>query len=251
MPNLSVIIPAWKEAKRIGQSLEELGRYLIDHELGEVEVVVVVADSPDKTFEIAHSKSDLFEDYKVIQAGLRAGKGRDVRLAMQEATGVYKLFMDADLATPLHHLETVYCFMKEKADLIIGVRNLQTSHSGLRQLISRAGNVLVRGVLGINMRDTQCGFKAFRRCVADDLFSVQIINGWGFDMELLAIAKKRGYSIQSIPIHDWKDVDGGTFDNAAIRGSLSTIKDLLIIKWNFFTGRYKQGCAPVSALGEP
>lgn len=171
--------------------------------------------------------------------------------AWQEATGEYKLFMDADLATPLHHLNTVRRLMREeKADLIIGVRNLLTSHTGLRKIISKTGNRLVKWVLGLNIRDTQCGFKAFRGSVADDLFGVQTINGWGFDMELLAIAKKRSYSIQTIPIHDWKDVDGSTFDNTAIRGSLSTFKDLLTIKWNLLTGRYEQVSEPVPALQE-
>lgn len=240
MSKLSIIIPAWQEAKRIGDSLEELGRFLTDHKLGEVEVLVVVADSPDGTLEIVQSKSNLFENYKAIQAGPRAGKGRDVRLAMQEATGEYKLFMDADLATPLHYLETVYRFMKEKADVIIGVRNLQTSHIGLRKIISKAGNRLVKWVLDINISDTQCGFKAFHGPVADDLFGVQTINGWGFDMELLVIAVKRGYDIRTIPIHDWQDVEGGTFDNVAVRGSISTFKDLLSIKRNLVIGRYEE-----------
>lgn len=240
MHYMSIIIPAWQEAKRIGDSLEKLRRFLTVHELRETEVLIVVADSPDETLEIAQSKSDSFKNYKVIRAGQRAGKGRDVRLAMQEAKGKYKLFMDADLAAPLHHLNTVQRLMEEKADIIIGVRNLQTSHSGLRKIISNFGNQLVKFVLRINIRDTQCGFKAFRAPVAEDLFGVQTINGWGFDMELLAVAKKRGYSIQMIPIHDWKDVDGGTFDNTAIRGSLSTLKDLLTIKWNLLTGKYEQ-----------
>ncbi|NBC04813.1 MAG: glycosyltransferase [Bacteroidetes bacterium] len=245
---LSIIIPAWKEANRIGGSLERLSAYITVLEAAETEVLVVVADSPDRTLEIAQSKSGLFKNYKVIQAGPRAGKGRDVRLAMQEAKGEYKLFMDADMATPLHHLNTVRKLMKEKADLIIGVRNLQSSHIGLRKLISNAGNLLVRWVLGMNIRDTQCGFKAFRGSVGDDLFGVQTINGWGFDMELLAIAKQRGYSIQTIHIHDWKDVDGGTFDNTAIRGALSTLKDLLTIKWNLLTGRYEELSKPVQVL---
>lgn len=239
MHYVSIIIPAWREADRIGNSLVKLSEYLRENFLTDVEILVVVADSPDNTLEIVQSKSDLFEKFKVIEAGPRAGKGRDVRLAMQEATGEYKLFMDADLATPLHHLKTVHRLMKENADVIIGVRNLQTSHSGLRKIISKTGNRLVKWVLGINIRDTQCGFKIFRGPVAEDLFEVQTINGWGFDMELLAIAVKRGYDIRTIPIHDWKDVDGGTFDNTAIRGSISTLKDLLTIKWNLVTGEYE------------
>lgn len=207
--------------------------------LDDVEVLVVAADSPDGTVEVARSKADLFKNFRVIEAGPRAGKGRDVRLAMLEAKGEYKLFMDADLATPLHHLNTVFRLMHEKADVIIGVRDLHSSHTGLRKFISMAGNLLVRLVLGVNIKDTQCGFKAFRGPVADDLFGVQTINGWGFDMELLAVAQQRGYNIRTIPIHDWQDVEGGTFDNTAIRGAISTLKDLLVIRWDLFTGRYE------------
>jgi len=98
----------------------------------------------------------------------------------------------------------------------------------------------VNWVLGINNSDTQCGFKAFRGPVAEDIFEVQKINGWGFDMELLAIANKRGYNIQTISIHDWNHVEGGTFNNVAIRGSISTLRDLLKIMWNSYTGIYKQ-----------
>ncbi|WP_372906569.1 glycosyltransferase [Rhodohalobacter sp.] len=249
-PDLSIIIPAWQEADRIENSLIKLSEYLRRNFWRNVEVLVVVAHSHDGTLEIARSKSGLFENYKVIDAGPRAGKGRDVRLAMQEARGDYKLFMDADLATPLYHLKAVRKLKKENADVIIGVRNLQTSHRGLRKIISKTGNRLVKWVLDINIRDTQCGFKAFRGPVADDLFGAQTINGWGFDMELLAIAKKRGYRIQTIPIHDWNDVDGGTFDNTAIRGSLSTLKDLLTIKWNLLNGRYDQVSEPVSVVQE-
>ena len=213
-------------------------------------MVVVVADCPDATFEIAHSKSYLFEDYKVIQAGHRTGKGRDVRLAMKHAKGEYKLFMDADLATPLHHLKTVLRLMEEEADVIIGIRDLQSGHTGLRKIISVAGNLLVRKVLRLDIKDTQCGFKAFRGPVADDLFGVQTINGWGFDMELLAVAAERGYDIRTIPIHDWKDVEGGTFNNTAIRGAISTLKDLLTIKWNLVIGKYETTTDPAPVLQE-
>jgi len=246
----TLVIPAYNEANRLGSTLDQLSRFLEENGPGDVEVLVVVADSPDGTVDVARSKAGLFKHFRVIEAGLRAGKGRDVRLAMLEAKGEYKLFMDADLATPLHHLNTVFRQIREKADVIIGVRDLLSSHTGLRKFISMAGNLLVRFVLGVNIKDTQCGFKAFRGSVADDLFGVQTINGWGFDMELLTVARQRGYNIRTIPIHDWKDVDGGTFQNTAIRGALSTLKDLMAIRWNLFTGRYKSSPDPAPVLQE-
>lgn len=239
-PDLSIIIPAYNEATRIGATLEKLADYLKDHPHGKVEVIVVVARSRDKTLEIARSKAKLFRSLQALDAGEHAGKGRDVRLAMLEAKGRYRMFMDADLATPLHHLEVVQDYIDKKTDVIIGTRNLQVSHQGLRKFISSFGNFLVRFLLRLKVSDTQCGFKAFRAQVAEDVFSHQTIMGWGFDMEVLAIAVKRGYSLQTIPIDDWKDVAGGTFKNVAVTGALSTFTDLLKIKWQLMTGKYRE-----------
>ena len=120
MESLTIML---QEAKRLGSTLEQLSLFLTENSLGTVEVLVVAADSPDGTVDFAHSKAGLFKDFRVIEAGPRAGKGRDVRLAMMEANGEYKLFMDADLATPLHHLNTVLQLMEKEADVIIGVQN--------------------------------------------------------------------------------------------------------------------------------
>jgi len=238
--DLSIIIPAYNEARRIGESLEELADYLVANNFGQVEVVVVAAKSRDKTVEIARSKAKLFKSFRVIDAGSHVGKGRDVKLAMLEAKGKYRLFMDADLATPLHHMQAVNRHMQAGADVIIGIRDLQSTHTGLRKFISSFGNILVRLLLRLKLKDTQCGFKAFKATVAEDLFSKQTIMSWGFDMEVLAIAKKRGYQIATIPIDDWQDVAGGTFKNVAVTGALSTFKDLLKIKWNLISGKYRQ-----------
>lgn len=163
--NLTIIFPAYREANRIGNSLEKLSRNIARFKAGEVEVLIVVADSPDGTVEIVRSKASLFKIFRVIEAGPRAGKGRDVRLAMKEANGDYKLFMDADMATPLHHLNTVLRMMEEEVDVVIGVRDLHSSHTGLRRIISIMGNMLVQFILGMSIKDTQCGFKAFRGTV--------------------------------------------------------------------------------------
>lgn len=162
---------------------------------------------------------------------------------MLKAKGDWRLFMDADLATPLHHLDSIISYIEQGKDVIIGIRDLKSSHTGLRKFISSFGNFLIRLLLRLDIQDTQCGFKAFRAHVAEDLFSNQTITGWGFDMEVLAIAVKRGYSIQPIPINDWKDVAGGTFKNVAVTGALSTFKDLLKIKWNLISGRYRKQMA--------
>ena len=231
-PDLSIVIPAYNEARRIGVTLATLSDHLQAHrqDLGAVEVLVVVARGHDRTSELARAQANAFDQLEVIDAGAPAGKGRDVRVGMRAARGGYRLFMDADLATPLHHLETVAKLMREDVDVIVGVRDLQQSHHGLRKVISNFGNHLVRRLLGLGIRDTQCGFKAFRGPVADDLFAHQTIVGWGFDIEVLALATQRGYSIGTIAIDDWQDVAGGTFTNVAVTGALSTFHDLLRVR---------------------
>lgn len=240
MTDLSIIIPAWKEAERIGKSLDKLSQYLSINDFGRVEVLVVVAESSDNTFEVARSKSLLFDDFKIIDAGPRIGKGRDIKICMGKANGAYKLFMDADLATPLYHLNTVYQAMSENIDVIIGVRDLTRIHKGLRKYVSIAGNLLVRKILGLEIEDTQCGFKAFRKTVADDLFSQQTILGWGFDIELLALVQYREYSFRQIQIKDWQDIKGGTFNKEIISGAISTFLELVKIKWNFTMDIYEK-----------
>ncbi len=239
--DLSIVIPAYNEAKRIGQSLETLAEYLKQSSrFGNVEVIVVAARGRDKTLDVAKAKKQLFETFVPIDAGAHIGKGRDVKMAMLKARGKYRIFMDADLATPLKHLEDVQKNILQHKDVIIGTRDLTSSHKGLRKFISSFGNILIRILLGLKINDTQCGFKCFRDDVATDLFGAQTITGWGFDMEVLAIAKYRKYSIVTLPIEDWQDVAGGTFKNVAVSGALSTFKDLLKIKLNLLSGKYKQ-----------
>lgn len=236
--DLSIIIPAYQEAVRIENTLEELAAYLKNHRYTDTEVLVVTADSPDGTAGLARAKADLFEHFRVVDAGPKVGKGRDVRTGMMEAKGAHRLFMDADLATPLHHLETMRKLAADGADVVIAVRRLTSSHTGLRRIISGAGNLLVQVLLLPGIRDTQCGFKMFSAKAADDLFRRQTILGWGFDMEILAIARKLGYKIIQFPVPDWDDKPHGTFEGEVHSAALSTLGELLVISWRRLTGRY-------------
>lgn len=238
-PDLSIVVPAFQEAKRIEDSLEQLATYLKRHHYQNYEVLVVVADSPDGTAKLAASKSKLFKNFRVVAAGPKQGKGRDVRTGMLEATGAYRIFMDADLATPLHHLEEVRRLIGEGKPVIIAVRDLGSSHTGLRKLISSLGNLAVRVLLLPGVRDTQCGFKAFSAEATDELFRRQTILGWGFDMEILAIARMRGYEIAQIAAPDWSDKPDGTFEGEVGSAAIETLGELLTIVWRRLTGRYR------------
>lgn len=238
-PRLSIVIPAYQEALRIEPALEELATYLKTNHLDEAEVLLVVADSPDGTLALAQAKAALFKHFRIVASGPKQGKGHQIQIGMIAATGSYKLFMDADLATPLIHIREVLEAMSRNADVIIAVRNLEVIHSGERKWISSLGNRLVQAVLLPGIIDTQCGFKAFRADVAEELFRRQTIVGWGFDLEILAIARMRGYTIETISVDDWADKPHGSFDLGVTSAALGTLAELARIMWRRWSGQYK------------
>ena len=204
-PDLSIVVPAYAEAPLIVASLRTLAAYLRT-DVEDVEVLVVVAESGDATLELARHCAHWFSRYRVIDAGPRAGKGRDVRLGMLTAQGHYRLLMDADLATPLHHLDQLRTLRQRNAEVVIGVRDLPRAHKEhRRRLIATTGNRLIRMLLLPGLRDTQCGFKMFRADVCEAVFRNAKIDGWGFDLEVLAAARRLGHHIQPLPIDDWHD----------------------------------------------
>lgn len=237
--DLSIVIPAYHERDRINDSVKALVAYLKEHSVGRVELVVVSADD-DGTAKIAQEQAGAFAGLQVITPPDRAGKGRDVRLGMLAAQGRYVMFMDADLATPLVHLEDVRRLMELDKPVGICVRDLETTHTGIRKLISEFGNILVRGLLLPGIKDSQCGFKVFDRAVAKKVFERQLIVGWGFDMEVLAIARKLGYSIDFIQVNDWHDPKPvGLVGDSSAKVALQVFGDLIKIRWNLLLGRYR------------
>jgi glycosyltransferase involved in cell wall biosynthesis len=240
--DLSIVIPAYMEAKVIADSLDQLADWLDTHDYGQVEVIVVVAESRDGTAKLADSRAHRFRHFRLVQPGPRVGKGRDVRAGMLEASGRYRLFMDADLATPLHHLDDVATGMQRGDDVMIAVRNLWTIHHGKRRrLMSKVGNVLAQIILLPGIKDTQCGFKAFRADVADAVFARQTMLGWSFDAELLAIARRLGYRISTFEAPDWhdpKEAEHGLVGDSPLGSAVKTLLDLVVVRLNLIRGRY-------------
>jgi len=179
--------------------------------------------------------------FRSIELRERAGKGGATRIGVYEAAGRYKLFMDADLATPLRHLDDVHKFMQREGDIAIAVRHIQATHTGVRKFISEFGNILVRVLLTPGIGDTQCGFKVFESEVAHQLFGRQQITGWAFDMELLAVARKLKYKVELIEADDWHDpkTEGLVGDSNA-KAAIESGVDMLKIKWRLITGQYKR-----------
>lgn len=243
--DLSIVVPTLNEASRIGKTLELLSKFLKTYPLT-TEVIIVDAHSPDGTAKIAASHTKDFQHFRIIDAGPRPKgkfiKGKQVRLGILESKGRYVMFMDADLATPLKYLENVRVLVEQNSPVGICVRNLQSSHTGVRKAVSGFGNFLVQLLILPGISDTQCGFKVFEGTAAKKIFARQTIIGWGFDMEILAIARKLGYQIDQIKVPDWHDVEEGSKigGTAAAKAALQTFPDLLKIKWGLMTGRYKK-----------
>lgn len=237
--DLSLVIGAYQEAKRIGQSLDELATWLQSHDYGAVEVVVVTADSPDGTADIVRSHAKKFASLHLVEPGPKMGKGRDIRDGMLAATGKVRLFMDADLATPLHHIDEAVAAIASGSDVAIAVRDLSSSHTGVRKFVSWGGNLLSRTLVAPDITDTQCGFKAFTAEAAETIFSRLTIMGWGFDMEVIAIAKAQGYQITTIPAPDWHDAPDGTVTGGVGGAALSSLGDLAKITAKRATRSYK------------
>ena len=158
---LSIIIPAYKEGAILGGRLEELDLYLEKQGHAKVTEIIVMMQSDDTSGdrEAAALEAKKFKNIRIVNLGKRAGKGGAVRAGMFEAKGDWRLFMDADLATPLHHLDTIFALIVEDVPVAIGVRDLVSSHKEWhRKLITWGGNIMAQVVLLPGIKDTQCGF---------------------------------------------------------------------------------------------
>ena len=234
-PDLTIIIPAYAEEKRIGKTLDELATFLgTDPVLRKlwVETIVVSADSPDETHRIVRSKQPLFQDFKLLKPGPKVGKGRDVQYGVLRARGQTVLFMDADLATPLSYIPLFYERQQLGHDIVIATRNLLKHHPHFgRRLLSNTGNLLFRVAGGLWIEDSQCGFKMFTRDAAQRCFSKLSILGWGFDMEVLAIARAHKLRIACHRVDDWVSVPDGTFTDGFLENAVQSLKELVSIFW--------------------
>jgi dolichyl-phosphate beta-glucosyltransferase len=241
--DLSIVIPALNEEKRIGATLDELAEFLRNSDTLKtlrIEVIVVSADSSDHTHEIALTKQKLFDNFKLLKPGPKVGKGRDVQYGMLRAQGDSVLFMDADLATPLRFLPIFYKAFLKGDEVIIGTRNLRRHHtSPVRIMLSNAGNLLFRIAAGLWVEDSQCGFKMFSQEAAQVCFQKLKIMKWGFDMEILAIAKANNYKIKTYRIKGWKAMPHSTFTEGFVRNVVESLWELAHIFWRRLRGFYR------------
>ncbi len=233
---LSLIIPAYNEEKRLSKTLKDCISYFSSLDI-EYEIIVVDDGSIDNTSEIA--KEYLSAPHKIIQLSKNKGKGFAVKTGVLEAKGRYILFCDADGATPFHQYKKLREAMLF-SEIAIGSRyknreTVEIAQPFYRTLLSRIGNIIAQIFLIEGISDTQCGFKLFRNDVGKKIFQYQKIERFAFDIEFLMLAKKENYKIIEIPVI-WFDQPGTTVEG--MKDWLKAMTDVLRIKFYMMFGFY-------------
>jgi dolichyl-phosphate beta-glucosyltransferase len=239
MPKYSIIIPAYNESTRLGSTLDRVLSY-VSSERWDAEVIVVNDGSRDHTPDLVREYRKKHPCLRLLENPGNRGKGYSVRNGMLNASGELLLFSDADLSSPIEEAPKLFAAIHAGADVAIGSRwlrpELQTQRQSLlRQFYGRAFNVALRILLGLNLKDTQCGFKAFTRDAAQKIFQQQQIERWGFDPELLYLARRLKMKITEVPVA-WAHVEGTRI--SPLRDGLRMFGEVLKIRWNAVTGKY-------------
>lgn len=232
-PAVTLVIPAYNEARRLPDSLRELARFL-DGQSHPMEVLVVVERSTDDTLTAARAAVADDTRFQILDNQVHRGKGYAVRSGMLRAAGDIVLFMDADLSTPLAEIPTFLRHLHDHPDtqLVIGSRALARSQvekpqSALRRNMGRTFNRLVQRFGIADISDTQCGFKAFRRPAAQAIFQRQKLDGFAFDVEVLLLAQALGLRVDVLPVRWINSTDSKVH---IVQDSLRMLRDLLRIR---------------------
>jgi len=239
-PALTIIVPAYNEELRLGPSLESIASY-IRQSGRETEVLVVDDGSTDKTAAVAETFLARIPLLRVVPNGENRGKGYSVRHGIEEARGEIVLFTDADLSAPIEEADKLIAALAD-SDVAIGSRALDRNLIAVHESIFRefAGivfNKIVRIVLWLPFVDTQCGFKAFRRERSAIIFAQQRIERFGFDPELLYLARHHGLKAVEIPVR-WAHSPATKVN--MFSDSVQMFLDVFTIRWNALLGRYRK-----------
>jgi dolichyl-phosphate beta-glucosyltransferase len=236
-PFLSIIIPAYNEELRITSTLEKVLSFLEAQEF-ESEIIVVENGSQDRTAELVAQFQDMHPNLHLLRES-RAGKGLAVRRGMLTARGDYRFICDADLSMPIEEIHRFLPPQLDSYDVAIASREVSGAvrydEPAYRHIIGRGFNYLVRFLTGLQIQDTQCGFKCFRAGIVEDLFHKQVIDGWTFDVEVLFIAQRRGYKIVEIPI-PWYFHPGSRV--RIVKDTFAMFCDIIRIRINAVRGIY-------------
>ena len=209
---LSIVIPAFNEEKRIHKILDSVLKYL-KNKKDTYEILVVDDGSSDNTAGVVRSRIKSTPNLRLLSYGENKGKGYAVKYGMLNAKGDYRLFADADNSTPFEEIDKFIPLLESgTCDIAIGSRglkesNVEISQSWLKSSLGKLGNRVVDIILGLDISDTQCGFKCFTARSVDVLFPKQLQEKWSFDMELLFLAKKHGVKVREVPVRWINDIN--------------------------------------------
>ena len=231
--HLSIVIPAYNEAQRLPQTLAHVDGFLKEQKFS-AEVIVVDDGSRDNTLGAVRA----FHFQTAVKLRLLAnfrnrGKGASVRRGMAAARGEFILFTDADLSTPITELNGLFAAMEKGADVAMGSRAVAGAHvltpqPWYREFMGRTFNRFVQGLVLPGLHDTQCGFKLFRRAAARRLFKYLTTPRFGFDVEVLYLARRAKFNIAEVPV-EWRNALGSTV--SPLKDSLTMFADLFRIRW--------------------
>jgi dolichyl-phosphate beta-glucosyltransferase len=243
-PELSAVIPVYNEEARIGPTLESALRYLKSKRIP-AEILVVDDGSTDKTLEVVGRFKKRLPPrtvLSILKHGKNQGKGAAVKTGALAAKGETILFMDADNATPLSEFEKFKPLLRDGVQVVVGSRAVDRTQVKIpqpfyRQALGRLANLVIQILVVWGIWDTQCGFKAFTRKAALEVFPRQTINRFGFDFELLFIAHKLGFSIKEVSVQ-WFN---SPYSKVRLGDYLHTLVELFSIRWNDLQGIYTAG----------
>jgi len=236
-PIVSVVVPAYNEAKRIRPTLERIKSYFGERN-EPFEILVVDDGSTDDTIAVARGVGD---PVRVIEQRRNLGKGAAVRSGVFESRAPMILFTDADLSTPIEQWEPIRAKLDDGFDVVVGSRALVDSQIEIRQpwyreRMGKTFNWIIRLVLRLELKDTQCGFKLFERSAGRELFGRARIDGFAFDAEILFLATRLGYRIGELPV-PWFDSLPSRVDT--VRHSGQMLKDVMRIRLLAASGAYE------------
>lgn len=254
-PYLSVIIPAYNEEKRIGKTLNAVYTYLAAQSFT-WEILVVLDGVTDNTLAVVEAFAAGKEGIRWFDRRENMGKGYTVRQGMLAARGQIRLFTDADNSTDMSHFDKMKPLFERGADVVIASRDHKDAPEAqqaepqpfFKRLLGNAGNLVVQAVAVPGIWDTQCGFKAFRAPAAEQVFTVARINGWGFDMEALALARHFGHPINIIGAY-WVDEPN---THVKTLDYLHSLGEAFKVRWNLLTRVYERpaGASPETQPSE-
>lgn len=238
---LSVVIPAYNEEKHIKKTVDSIYQYLSGKNI-EHEIIVVTDGSKDGTDNIVRAAMLSVPTLQLLDYAHNKGKGFAVRHGMLKAKGDYRLFTDADNATTIDHIEKMMPYFEQGYSVVIGsigVKGAEVSSGSepfWRRAFGTMGNWYIQVLAVPGIKDTQRGFKIVTAKAAEDIFPKMTIDRWGFDIEMLALARKFGHKIKEVPIN-WKN-DPNTASHPRLSAYFDVLAETAKIRWNLLTGKY-------------